>query len=89
MPGHAHNYYLNVAAETGFLGLLAYLWSQAFPANWRAVRRATAGPWLALGVLGVLVHLSVRNLLNNCSYAMLAGCHLARSATRRLFLETS
>jgi O-antigen ligase len=66
--GHAHNYYLNVAAETGLVGLLAYLllWGAAF---WQALRatRQSAG-WeraAAIGVLGVLVHLSVHNLFDN------------------------
>jgi putative inorganic carbon (HCO3(-)) transporter len=66
--GHAHNYYLNVAAETGLIGLLAYLvlWGAAF---WQAVRaiRRTSG-WeraIAVGVLGVLAHLSVHNFFDN------------------------
>nr|RPI54480.1 MAG: O-antigen ligase domain-containing protein [Chloroflexota bacterium] len=66
--GHAHNYYLNVAAETGLLGLLAYLllWSLALLGAWCAVRRAKGWSFgLALGILGVLVHLSVHNFFDN------------------------
>jgi O-antigen ligase len=66
--GHAHNYYLNVAAEAGFLGLVAYLflWGAALLVSWRATRRATGWYWgVALGVLGVLVHLSVHNFFDN------------------------
>lgn len=66
--GHAHNYYLNIAAETGLLGLLAYvvLWSVALVAAWQAARRSTGWEWgLALGVLGVLAHLSVHNVFDN------------------------
>jgi O-antigen ligase len=66
--GHAHNYYLNIAAETGLLGLAAYLflWGTALLGAWRGVRRASG--WylgVALGVLGVLVHLSVHNFFDN------------------------
>ena len=62
--GHAHNYYLNVAAETGLVGLTAYLilWVAAFWQGWRAVR-VTAG-WqrgVAAGLLGMLVALSIHN----------------------------
>ena len=66
--GHAHNYYLNIAAETGVIGLGAYLllWCAALFQTWRAVRRASG--WelgVALGVLGVVIHLSVHNFVDN------------------------
>ncbi|MEO7003780.1 MAG: O-antigen ligase family protein [Ktedonobacterales bacterium] len=40
--GHAHNYYINVAAETGLLGLLAFLAlvAAALYAGWRATHLA-------------------------------------------------
>jgi O-antigen ligase len=62
--GHAHNYYLNVAAEAGLVGLGAYLilWAAAFWQGWSAVR-VTHG-WLrglAAGLLGMLVALSIHN----------------------------
>ncbi len=66
--GHAHNYYLNVAAETGVTGLAAYLalWAASLLLAWRAARRRTGWTWaVALGVLGMLVHLSVHNLFDN------------------------
>jgi len=66
--GHAHNYYLNVAAEAGLLGLVAYLvlWGAAFWQAWKAVRAST-GVWraVAAGVFGVLTHLAVHNLFDN------------------------
>ncbi len=66
--GHAHNFLLNITAETGLPGLLAYLgmWAAIFWQTLRALSR-TSG-WqrgLALGVLGVWVHLHVHNLFDN------------------------
>ncbi len=73
--GHAHNVYLNVAAETGLVGLAAYLALMATTAVWlwrqlrRSARLSTAwGRWrsaLLVGILGVFVHLSVHNLVDN------------------------
>jgi O-antigen ligase len=69
MPlGHAHNIYLNVAAETGLPGLLAYLglWAAIFALTIRALGRLSgATRWLALGLLGAWVHLSVHHLFDN------------------------
>jgi O-antigen ligase len=66
--GHAHNYYLNIAAETGSTGLAAYLilWVAAFLQGWRAVRMSS-GMWrsVAAGLLGMLVALSAHNLFDN------------------------
>jgi O-antigen ligase len=65
--GHAHNYYLNLLAEIGILGLGAYL------AFWAAVAALTARvigrtPYpqrgLALGLMGIWVHLSVHHLVD-------------------------
>lgn len=66
--GHAHNYYLNIAAETGVLGVGAYLvlWIAALLGAYQGTRRASGWYWgIALGVLGVLVHLSVHNFFDN------------------------
>ena len=99
--GHAHNYYLNVAAEAGLVGLLAYLvlFVACFVEAWRVIRSLSAAPsgspagilrcpfgpargkaqndkagavvhrgfWraVALGVMGILAHLSVHNLFDN------------------------
>jgi O-antigen ligase len=68
--GHAHNYLLNVAAETGIVGLIAYvvLWSVVFVQTWRLTRRDRLQGWwrgLAIGLLGAWTHLSVHNLFDN------------------------
>lgn len=66
--GHAHNYYLNVLAESGIVGLGAYLvlWGAIFWAAWRSVR-STRGlaQCVAAGAFGVLVALSVHNLFDD------------------------
>jgi putative inorganic carbon (HCO3(-)) transporter len=66
--GHAHNYYLNIAAEAGIVGLGAYLllFGTCFVVAWRTIQHAQ-GYWraVALGALGILVHLSVHNLFDN------------------------
>jgi len=66
--GHAHNYYLNLLAETGALGLTAYLglWAAVI---WLTARIISRAPYpqrgLALGLMGAWVHLSVHNLVDN------------------------
>jgi O-antigen ligase len=66
--GHAHNIYLNVAAELGMPGLLAYLflWGAIFWQTARALRRRSG--WergLALGLMGAWTHLSVHHVFDN------------------------
>jgi len=73
--GHAHNIYLNVAAESGLLGLAAYLGLIGVTAIWlwKQVRQAAlsnkeSGRWRAavlVGILGMLVHLSIHNVVDN------------------------
>jgi putative inorganic carbon (HCO3(-)) transporter len=66
--GHAHNYYLNLAAETGLIGLLAYLilWGAVFWRTWQVTRRARGlSRGLAIGFLGVWTHLSIHHFLDN------------------------
>lgn len=65
--GHAHNYYLNLLAETGVIGLGLYLvvWGTIFV---QTVKVGDQLPWpqrgLALGLLGVWTTLSVHHLLD-------------------------
>lgn len=65
--GHAHNYYLNLLAETGVMGLLAYLlfWTAVFWQTIRVVRQSEG--WqrgVALGLLGVWTALMVHHLVD-------------------------
>jgi O-antigen ligase len=67
--GHAHNYYLHIAAEAGLLGLVAYLillGALALQAL-RAVRRARGWFWrgVATGGAGVVAAVAVHNLFEN------------------------
>ena len=66
--GHAHNVYLNFAAEAGLLGLLAYGWLW-LAALWQALRCAVQRDRLAAavgaGVLGGLAAASVHNFFDN------------------------
>ena len=67
--GHAHNYYLNIAAEAGLLGLTAYLslWGAAFwQIGWVAIRSGDCYiTVLAAGAFGTLVYLGVHNVVDN------------------------
>jgi len=66
--GHAHNYYLNMLAETGLLGLVAYLLflGSVFWGLWRASRRLAG--WqrgLTLGLVAAWAHFAVHSLVDN------------------------
>jgi O-antigen ligase len=66
--GHAHNYYLNLAAELGLLGLSGYLLvvGLAFRAAIRGLRAADPF-WraVALGTLGSLVAIALHSAFDN------------------------
>jgi len=66
--GHAHNYYLNLLAETGILGLGAYLvWlGSVFVRLWRALRRVRGmARGIAVGLIGAWMHFAVHDLVDN------------------------
>ncbi len=77
--GHAHNYYLNIAAEAGLVGLGGYLflWGAIFWHGWRVYRRAE-DRWrsITLGILGVMVALCAHSLFDNL-YVHGMNMHLA------------
>ncbi|MGQ9552520.1 MAG: O-antigen ligase family protein [Anaerolineae bacterium] len=67
--GHAHNYYLNVAAETGLIGLCAYgalggAIALKTLSAWRHAKDSRARA-LILAALGSLTYLGVHNLVDN------------------------
>lgn len=82
--GHAHNYYLNIFAETGAVGLLAYLalWMTIVVATWQAARRkgiAAVSSALCAGILGAWAHLAVHHLFDKLYVAnmhLLIGAYL-------------
>jgi O-antigen ligase len=72
--GHAHNIYLNVLGESGLLGLAAFLALWGIVVGWvwqRSHTKSAPGAdkrWqaaVAIGVLGLVAHLSVHNLVDN------------------------
>lgn len=66
--GHAHNYYLNVFAEAGMIGLVSYLvlWGSVFWLTWRARRHPDVlARCVSVGLLGTWVYLSVHSLTDN------------------------
>ncbi|MEP7200015.1 MAG: O-antigen ligase family protein, partial [Chloroflexota bacterium] len=66
--GHAHNFYLNMLAESGLIGLVFYLVlvASALGYAWTVARRSV-GIWrvVALGALGALVAMTAHNLFDN------------------------
>lgn len=66
--GHAHNYYLNVLAETGIVGFISYLgmWCTILWLTWRTRQHPDPiGRLIAAGLLGSWVYLLVHSLTDN------------------------
>ena len=67
--GHAHNYYLHMAAEAGVVGLVAYvaLLAAAIRQGLRALRQPRGAGWwaLALGCCGIIAAAMAHNMFEN------------------------
>jgi putative inorganic carbon (hco3(-)) transporter len=66
--GHAHNYYLNVLAEAGIIGLIGYisLWSSVIYFTWRARQHPnTFARFVVIGLLGTWSYLSIHSLTDD------------------------
>jgi O-antigen ligase len=77
--GHAHNYYLQALAETGGIGLTAYLilLLVALGGGFWAVRRVTGvDRALVIGGLGILAALMLHNFFENL-HVLNLGIHWA------------
>ncbi|MBE7553872.1 MAG: O-antigen ligase family protein [Anaerolineales bacterium] len=77
--GHAHNYLLNIGAEAGLVGIIAYLifWILAFRVSLLALQSSTGfNRAVAAGGLGTLVHLHIHNFFDNL-YVQGMYLHLA------------
>jgi O-antigen ligase len=78
--GHAHNYYLHIAAESGLLGLGAYLGLLGLLAyqSLLLLRKAQDWLWYALGAgsCGMIVAVAAHNLFEHL-HVLNLGIHLA------------
>ncbi len=66
--GHAHNLYLNKLAETGLIGLIAYLsfWVVVFRMTWSLRRQPDSfSRCIAIGLLGSWVYVAVHSIFDN------------------------
>lgn len=66
--GHAHNYYLNILAEAGIIGVLVYgkVWLVIMLATWQARRHPDfLTRCILVGLLGTWTYLSVHSLFDN------------------------
>ncbi|MBI1276998.1 MAG: hypothetical protein GC179_02595 [Anaerolineaceae bacterium] len=66
--GHAHNYYLNIFAEAGIIGLLGYgkVWLTIFYRSWKATLHPDSlSRLVVIGLLGSWIYLSVHSFFDN------------------------
>lgn len=66
--GHAHNYYLNILAEGGIIGILAFLvlWITIFTITWRTRKHPDRFfHWISVGLLGSWTYISIHSLIDN------------------------
>jgi putative inorganic carbon (HCO3(-)) transporter len=66
--GHAHNYYLNILAEGGIIGLLAYgkVWLLIIWLTWRVRSHPdNLSRLTAIGILGTWTYLGIHSLFDN------------------------
>lgn len=66
--GHAHNLYLNFLAETGVVGLAAYVafWLSIFRVTWKTLKHPDrAARALAVGLLGCWTYIAVHSVFDN------------------------
>jgi O-antigen ligase len=66
--GHAHNYFLNILAEAGVIGLLAYgkVWIGIIGLSWRGRQHPDIlSRFVVIGLLGTWVYLAVHSFFDN------------------------
>lgn len=64
--GHAHNYYLNILAETGLIGFHSYfiMWGLILTQNWRLLKLPLRQRGIAVGLMGVWTHITIHSFLD-------------------------
>ncbi len=66
--GHAHNYYLNILAELGIIGLLGYgkVWFITIRLSWKGRKHPDIlSRFICIGLLGSCVYLAIHSLFDN------------------------
>ncbi len=66
--GHAHNYYLNILAELGIIGLLGYgkVWFTTIRLSWKGRRHPDRlSRFICIGLLGSWAYLAIHSLFDN------------------------